>query len=81
MKKLLLSASALFLLNVSSFAQVCTPNISCIPGTQAYGVCPDSATGLAVGIVGVLILKKLVLKYLLMELILVFQQQQLFQLK
>lgn len=52
MKKLLLSASALFLLNVSSFAQVCTPNISCIPGTQAYGVCPDSATGLLVGVVG-----------------------------
>lgn len=51
MKKLLLSASALFLLNIGSFAQVCTPNISCIPGTQAYGVCPDSATGLLVGVV------------------------------
>ncbi|MCK6649222.1 MAG: hypothetical protein L6Q66_06175, partial [Bacteroidia bacterium] len=52
-KKLLLSASALFLMNVSSFAQVCTPNVSCIPGGQTYGVCPDSATGLAVGTVGV----------------------------
>lgn len=52
-KKLLLSASALFLMNVSSFAQVCTPNVSCVPVGQTYGVCPDSATGLAVGVVGV----------------------------
>lgn len=34
-------------------AQVCVPNIACLPGTANYGVCPDSATGLAIGTVGV----------------------------
>lgn len=34
-------------------AQVCVPNVSCLPGSATYGVCPDSATGLAVGTVGV----------------------------
>jgi hypothetical protein len=37
----------------SANAQVCVPNISCLPGTATYGVCPDSATGLAIGTVGV----------------------------
>src|ERR1035437_4944883 len=37
---------------ISSYAQ-CTPNISCIPNGTDYGICPDSATGLAIGIVGV----------------------------
>jgi len=37
----------------SVFAQICTPNISCIPAGTNYGICPDSATGLAPGVVGV----------------------------
>jgi len=36
-----------------SFAQVCTPDISCIPASTPYGICPDSTTGLAIGTVGV----------------------------
>ena len=37
---------------INSYAQ-CTPNISCIPQGTDYGICPDSATGIATGIVGV----------------------------
>ncbi|MCX6296066.1 MAG: T9SS type A sorting domain-containing protein [Bacteroidetes bacterium] len=36
----------------SSFAQ-CTPDVSCIPVSSTYGICPDSTTGLASGTVGV----------------------------
>ncbi|MCW3084363.1 MAG: hypothetical protein JWP12_1729 [Bacteroidetes bacterium] len=35
-----------------SYAQ-CTPDISCIPSGTTYGICPDSATGMAMGTVGV----------------------------
>lgn len=45
---LLISAAGV----ISSYAQ-CTPDISCIPNGTDYGICPDSATGLAIGIVGV----------------------------
>ena len=52
-KKLL---SALLLISsvsvVNTYAQ-CTANVSCIPTGTAYGICPDSATGLAAGTVGV----------------------------
>ena len=51
MKKLL---SVLFIVSAgSAFAQICTPNVSCIPAGTNYGICPDSATGLAPGTVGV----------------------------
>ena len=36
-----------------SFAQ-CTPDVSCVPPGQTYGICPDSTTGLPYGTVGVL---------------------------
>lgn len=52
-KKLLLSFAAIATFSTSaSFAQ-CTPDISCIPGSTGYGVCPDSTTGLPIGTVGV----------------------------
>lgn len=52
-KKLLLAFVAIASLGTSaSFAQ-CTPDISCIPSGTGYGVCPDSATGLPIGQVGV----------------------------
>lgn len=31
----------------------CTPDVSCIPSTSAYGICPDSTTGLKHGIVNI----------------------------
>src|SRR3954466_14152441 len=31
----------------------CTPDVTCIPSGTAYGVCPDSATGLKHGVVNV----------------------------
>ncbi len=52
-KKLLSIFGIAIASSFTSNAQVCTPNISCLPGTVNYGVCPDSATGLAVGTVGV----------------------------
>ncbi|MDF2436317.1 MAG: hypothetical protein K0Q95_693 [Bacteroidota bacterium] len=51
MKKTLLSLFTAALLGGSAFAQ-CTPNVSCIPSGQTYGICPDSATGMAIGTVG-----------------------------
>ena len=39
--------------STKSVAQICVPDISCVPGTETYGVCPDSTTGLAIGTVGV----------------------------
>ncbi len=51
-KKLLVITAVLFAA-ADSFAQVCTPDVSCIPAGQTYGICPDSATGMAVGTVGV----------------------------
>lgn len=54
MKKILLSIAITVVTGVgASFAQVCTPDVSCVPAGQTYGICPDSATGLAVGTVGV----------------------------
>jgi hypothetical protein len=55
MKKNLLSLFTIAAAFVSSasFAQVCTPNVSCIPAGQTYGICPDSTTGMAAGTVGV----------------------------
>lgn len=55
MKKTLLSlfTVTVSLISASSIAQVCTPNTSCIPAGQTYGICPDSATGMAQGTVGV----------------------------
>jgi hypothetical protein len=53
MKKLLLVFTAVSSLLISdSFAQ-CTANVSCIPANKTYGICPDSTTGMAPGIVGV----------------------------
>src|ERR1043166_7094042 len=51
-KKLLFSfmLAAGFGLNASA---QCTPDISCIPASQPYGLCPDSAAGIAQGTVGV----------------------------
>lgn len=52
-KKLLVSFVLITNLGiVSSFAQ-CTPNVSCVPAGKTYGICPDSATGMAIGTVGV----------------------------
>ena len=31
----------------------CTPNISCVPANSAYGICPDTTTGLKHGVVNV----------------------------
>ncbi len=52
-KKLFSAALLIFTAGIiNSYAQ-CTPNISCIPQGTDYGICPDSATGIATGIVGV----------------------------
>lgn len=51
MKKLL--SIALIFTASAGFAQICTPDVSCVPSGTAYGICPDSATGLAPGTVGV----------------------------
>src|ERR1035437_8865311 len=54
-KKLL---SAILLLTsagvISSYAQLCTPNVTCasVVGVD-YGICPDSAAGIAAGVVNV----------------------------
>ncbi len=37
---------------INSFAQTCTPDVSCASATD-YGICPDSATGIAAGVVNV----------------------------
>jgi hypothetical protein len=52
MKKLLSFIVIAVATSTAAFAQ-CTPDISCIPVSQAYGICPDSATGMAAGTVGV----------------------------
>jgi hypothetical protein len=51
-RNLLLPATLVLFSCVSASAQ-CTPDVSCIPSGQTYGICPDSATGLAIGTVGV----------------------------
>ena len=46
--------STLFFASVTVIATAqCTPDVSCIPSGDTYGICPDSATGLKHGIVNV----------------------------
>lgn len=52
-KKLLFSFVFVGSVALTSIAQICTPNVSCIPGGTTYGICPDSTTGMAIGTVGV----------------------------
>ena len=52
-KKLLFSFAFVAAFGFASNAQICTPDISCIPGSEPYGLCPDSTTGIAIGTVGV----------------------------
>lgn len=52
-KKLLFTFAVGTSLAFTSLAQICIPNVSCIPAGTTYGICPDSATGLAIGTVGV----------------------------
>lgn len=52
-KKLLFSFALITAFGLTKSQAQCTPDISCIPATTDYGICPDSATGLAVGYVGV----------------------------
>ena len=47
-KKLLLSFLLVASFGLTKLAAQCTPDISCIPTSTAYGICPDSATGLAI---------------------------------
>lgn len=51
-KKLLFTFALATGFAIASVAQ-CTPNVSCIPSGTTYGICPDSATGMAIGTVGV----------------------------
>lgn len=50
-KKLL--SGILFIFSATAFAQICTPDVSCVPGGTNYGICPDSTTGMGAGTVGV----------------------------
>ncbi len=52
-KKLLFSFVLTAALGFTGAAQICTPDVSCVPPGQDYGLCPDSATGIASGTVGV----------------------------
>ena len=52
-KKLLFTFALGTAVAFTSLAQICTPNVSCIPSGTTYGICPDSATGMAIGTVGV----------------------------
>ncbi|MDQ3048524.1 MAG: T9SS type A sorting domain-containing protein [Bacteroidota bacterium] len=52
-KILFVSAVLIAAVTIQSTAQTCTPDVSCIPSGQTYGICPDSATGMAPGVVGV----------------------------
>jgi hypothetical protein len=52
-KKLLLSIAFVAAFGLTRSIAQCTPDISCIPASTPYGICPDSTTGLAVGTVGV----------------------------
>lgn len=53
MKKLLSSFAFIAVLGIVNSNAQCTPDISCLPANASLGVCPDSATGLPVGCVGV----------------------------
>ena len=52
-KKLLFSIALVTAFGLTKSQAQCTPDISCIPGTTAYGICPDSTTRLSIGYVGV----------------------------
>ncbi len=52
---LLISAAGV----INSSAQCYTANTTCIPAGTDYGICPDSATGIAIGTVGVTYFQKL----------------------
>ncbi len=46
--------SIFFLVTTTSIATAqCTPDVSCLPANTAYGICPDSTTGLKHGVVNV----------------------------
>ena len=53
MMKKLLSIILISVAGISGAYAQCTPDISCIPAGTHYGICPDSATGIAAGTVGV----------------------------
>ncbi len=38
---------------INSYAQICTPDVTCIPQGTDYGICPDSAHGLPSGVLNV----------------------------
>lgn len=52
-KKLLSTFLFVASVAISSMNAQCVPNVSCIPAGATYGICPDSATGMAIGTVGV----------------------------
>ncbi|MGZ4035570.1 MAG: T9SS type A sorting domain-containing protein [Bacteroidia bacterium] len=52
-KKLLSSFLLIGFVGIADISAQCVPNVSCIPAGTTYGICPDSATGMAVGTVGV----------------------------
>lgn len=52
-KKLLSAVLLISSIGVINSTAQCVANVSCIPTGTDYGICPDSATGLAVGTVGV----------------------------
>jgi Secretion system C-terminal sorting domain len=52
-KKLLFSTALVASFGITKSVAQCTPDVSCIPSGTTYGICPDSATGMAIGMVGV----------------------------
>lgn len=53
MMKKLLTILVIAAAGVTGAYAQCTPDVSCIPPGQGYGICPDSAHGLPAGTVGV----------------------------
>jgi hypothetical protein len=53
MIKKLLSVFAIIAIGTTGAHAQCTPDISCLAASVGYGVCPDSATGLPTGTVGI----------------------------
>ncbi len=62
MMKKLLSVILISAAGLSGAYAQCTPDISCIPASTHYGICPDSATGIAAGTVGVPYTQRLSMK-------------------
>ena len=58
-KKLLSTIVSVTILGIINSSAQCTPDLSCLGTGVAYGVCPDSATGLAIGSVGVAYTQKI----------------------